>query len=460
MRISVLPLSLAVLGALSLGACGGSGGGSGGGGTSTTPPAAPAPTPGPTATPTPTPAVTFSVVAIGTMPSTVFFDSNGSGIAGDSGDGVSATTVGGEFGRNADVPASHVSGTLPATATVAFLASGRDSATGLPFGGMAAPAGATVISPLSSVIAAQGSEATVRTALGLDSGADAIRAGVSVLAFNPTQNLASGDTLVAHDAARLTSVNVQLLAMALLLKDTNGDPVDRGAPLQMSSGYLAALIREGVGARLNDPAVILAALRRSAWRTSGDSNLTRMADYVAAYIRAMPSLLRTPAEARAWMHAFQFGVLADIQTPNFLSRGTIPDENAIRAVAAAFADAPAPVLSAFFATTDYIQLVDHPIAAMDYRVTLADCLLVPSLPTCNDSMDYSGMTITGGLPAARVTAVSARDPAVLSVVLNADGAIAVSRVGSYLGLTWFTYTAQTPAGLTATGRVYVRVRQL
>lgn len=446
----------AVIAALGSTSCSGGGGS---GGSVTAPPRA-SPSASPTSTPTPAPAaVTFSVVGIGSMYSTVSLDTNGSGVPGDAGDAASATTTKGEFGRDAAVIPNRISGTIPATASVALQAWGRDSVTGLPLTMMNAPAGATVISPYSALVFAHGSESTVRSALGLDAGGDAIRVTLNPLTFNPAQNLESSDPAVVRDAARLTSINVQLIAMAILLKDTNGDWVDRGAPLDLSSHYLAELIREGVGARLTDRGVILAALRKSAYRSLGDANLGLMADYLSAYFRTIPALLHTPAEARAWMHAFQFGVLADIRAPNFLSPSrVIPDETAIQAMAAAYMDAPSPVGTAFFTTTDYRELTNDPAKAMDFHSVLTSCSNDTALPTCNDSEEYFGMEIVAGQPVARVTAATPQDSTRLSVTLNPDGSITMSRVGDFLGLTWFTYTAQMPNSATANGRVYVRMR--
>ncbi|WP_342250705.1 hypothetical protein [Sphingomonas sp. OTU376] len=447
----------ALLAAACLAGC--SGGGSGGGGSVGAPTAAtPTPTPSPTATPTPA-ATMFSAVGIGTLYATVTFDTNGSGNPFDAGDSSTATTAGGEFGRDSGVDPRWTSGTVPATASMAMQAWGRDSVTGLPLTIMNAPAGATVISPYSALVFAHGNEAAVRSALGLASGTDAIRATLNPLTFNPAQNLANSDAAVARDAARMTSVNLQLFVMGILGKATNGDRPDTAGPIDLSSRYLAELVREGVGLRLTDRAVILAALRKTAYKVSGDERLGRMADYISAYFRAIPALLGNPAEARAWMHAFQFGVLADIQAPGFSAPGlVVPDEAAIRATAATFMDAPAPVGTAFFTTTDYRELSNHPIAAMDYRAVLTGCNSHLALPTCNDSEGYLGMNIVDGQPVARVTAVAPKDPAVLSVTVNADGSMTIARVGGFTGLTWFSYTAQMPSGATATGRAYVRMR--
>ena len=438
-----------------LASCGGE---SGSGGPVVTLPT-PTPTPVPTPTPTPT-AVTFSVVAVGGAVAVVSFDTNGTGVAGDAGDAASATTLGGEFGRNAGVPADRITGTIPATANVAMLASViQDPVTGLPFGSMAAPAGATVISPISSLVAAHGDVSAVRASLGLDDGIDAVRSATNVLSFNPAQNLTSGDAAVAQDAARLTSANLQLLVMAILLKNTNGDPEDVGAPLDFSSRYLAELIRDGTGARLTDRAVVLAALRKSAYRNLGETNLGRMADYVSGYFRAMPRLIRTETEARAWMHAFQFKVLADIRAADFLqSHPVMPGEAEIRSAASAFMDAPKPAMTSFYTRTDYRELTGNSIEAQNYRATLDGCLSQYRLPTCNDVIDYSGMEIVDNQPVARITAVNAHDTALLSVLLRADGRVDLARVGTFTGLTWFSYTAQIANGATATGRVYVRVR--
>lgn len=444
---------------ITLAACGGESGQSGSYQPSPPPTNSPAPTPPPPPPPS-SPATIFSVVAIGPMISNVVIDTNNNGLFTDSENSSSATTLNGDFGRDSGVEPRFTFGLIPTSPDFMMEALGRDSLTGFGYSQMRAPAGAIIVSPLSSLIAAHGDERVVRTSLGLDSGLDRLQTQVNLLTFHPSRNINNVNPSIAHDAGRITSINLQLLALATLLKDTNGDPVDWGAPLDRSSQYLAELIREGVELRLTERAIILAALKKSAYRTSGDRNLGLMADYLATYFRAIPSIINEPAVARAWMYEFHFGVLADIKWPDLQHPAfVIPNEAGIANRAQGFLTAPAPQIGPFYAVTDYRELTYHDIPALNYRARLAYCAPPLALPGCNDFIsDYTGIQTLPDQPAARVIAVAPEDTSSLSVILNSDGTLDLARVGQFTGLTYFTYIARLPTGAQATGRTYVRVR--
>jgi hypothetical protein len=139
----------------------------------------------------------------------VNFDSDGTGVFGDAGDALSSTAIDGRIGRSISGLAPAINrGTIPASATVRMEASGLDATTALYFSQMRAPAGATVISPLTALIDAAGSESNVRNALGLDSGANALRGSISLTTFNPALGLSSSDADARHNAMQLTSTTL------------------------------------------------------------------------------------------------------------------------------------------------------------------------------------------------------------------------------------------------------------
>ena len=81
------------------------------------------------------------------------------------------------------------------------------------------------------------------------------------------------------------------------------------------------------------------------------------------------------------------------------------------------------------------------------------CASEPRHPTCNDYQMFAGVG-NGNV----VTSVVAGEPNTIDLVLGPSGSsVTIRRVGSYVGTTYFTYTARSPSGDTATGRVYVRV---
>src|SRR6478609_2922536 len=119
---------------------------------SSSPTPAPSPSPAPTPSPTPT-AARFSVVAVGPVASRVDLDTSGDGIVGNVQDSMTPTTMDGEFGQNVLVSAQPpISGQVPAEPTLRMEAWGVDTTSGFAYINMMAPAGATVISPLSALI--------------------------------------------------------------------------------------------------------------------------------------------------------------------------------------------------------------------------------------------------------------------------------------------------------------------
>ena len=276
----------------------------GGGGDNQPPPVTVPSTPAPTPTPTPPPssAARFLVVAAGAMPAQVRIDSNNNGLFGDAGDALTTTNHAGEFGQGiaAGKPAQSV-GTVPATPLYRMEATGLDSVSGFVFSGMRAPAGATILSPLTTLILAQGSETAVRSALGLAGGTDGLAASNNLLTFDPVSGLRSTDLAMAQDAARITSLNVQLMALAAIAKDTNGDPVDMNVSMVEGSRYLAELINANGTVRLSDKNLLLEVLKKSRYQfgTTGEQ-LDAMATLLAKYFALVPPRLASEQDARAW----------------------------------------------------------------------------------------------------------------------------------------------------------------
>jgi hypothetical protein len=393
---------------------------------------------------------------VGSLLSIIYFDTNGNGLFGDSGDAVTTTSYTGEFGRGFTViePAL-VSGTLPSGPTLRMNALGIDSVTGFVFSHMTAPVGATVISPLSSLIDAQGSEANVRAALALDSGGDALTTQINLLTFNPALNRANTETGAARDAARLTSVNLQLLALASVLKDTNGDPVDYVAPLDKSSAYLAQFITATGSLKLSDSGVIRSLLEKSrAGEIMTSGQLDATASLLAKYMAAIPPHIFTESDARAWAYAFRFYVFPEFRIltstwPNSASARVDAIQPAdIAAAAADFRTAPSPVTGKLMAAPDYRELVSN--SASPYSLTMSDCSVLAALPTCND---WTHLAASPGT----LISIQSSNPNSIAVNLTA-GTVRITRIGTFTGLAEITYTSSSDNGDTTTGIIYVRVR--
>jgi hypothetical protein len=418
-------------------------------------------------TPTPTAGAgntVFAAAALGPMIARISFDSNGSGSFYENGDVLSSTTIDGRFGRSvgALAPTTHI-GTIPASATVRMDATGIDTTTALFFTQMRAPAGATVITPLTTLIDAAGSEARVRSALGLDTGTNALRGNVGLTTFNPALGLASGNADERHNALQLTRLNLQLLAMAAILKDTNGDPVDYSVTLLDSSRYMAQQIAATGQLNLTDPTTIGALLDRSRYQygTPADQR-DALAGLLARYNAAIPTDLADADAVRGWAWGFRFDVMVEFETlssywPNRdAARIAAIDAPQMRRIAAGFAALQAPVPAPFMATPDYAE-----VFASEDSAILSGCNgPTRRYPSCNDMIPFTFERATSTLVSA-----TSSEPLWLAVDLSATATpiepdfLRLRRLGTtFRGPVQVRYRSRLATGETSDGYLFVRVK--
>ncbi|CAD7337591.1 hypothetical protein FIM10_07805 [Sphingomonadales bacterium 56] len=444
-----LPLIAAISVAALLSACGG---GSDGGSSEPTP--APAPTPGLSPTPT-----VFSAVSAGPLLAPISFDLNGDGTT----DATSTTSAKGQFGQGVNVLQSSLGfGTVPTTATGRMsMGWGIDATTGLIVGHMSAPIGATIISPLTTLIDIQGSADSVRRALRLDAGPYAVRSETDLLQFNPALNWQNSDTAISQDAGRLTTINLQLLALAAYFTETPGDPVDVGVSLAKVSQHISGAMVTNATLDLTSQASIVALM--AVLGPAPDLNIPTdwrdaKADLIAKYMTAMPVRIRDEADVRAWAYTFRFFILPELKIldrrwPNPAAARIAAIQPAdIAEVAESFRSVPAPVVGSLMAVPDYREVTDS--SSPPYSLILNDCAaLTPSrLPTCSDWPIFRGPDST------ELTAVQATEPGKLTASLT-KGSIYLNRVGTFTGLTHVTYETRSASGDVATGTIFVRVRE-
>ena len=408
-------------------------------------------------TPSPTPSATYSIAVTGPLIARVVFDSDQNGAFATSGDAVSGTDLDGRLGGGiATLEPQINSGKIPASAGVRIEASGVDTLTGLVFTQMRAPAGATVVSPLTALIDAAGSETAVRTALGLQDGSGTLRGNVNLATFNPASNLNSSDADVRYNAGRLMALNLQLAALARILQNTNGDPVDYPVTFIDGSEIMAQQIAETGQLDFTDPATIKALLKRSRYQYgTPDAQLDAMAALAATYNAAVPTDLVSDENVRGWAWAFRFSVMPDFkilsQSWPSAAAGRIAaiDATQLGQDAAYFASVPGPTPGAYMAVTDYHEYPSPPVL----RETIDGCAGRAVLPSCND---LSFLVPSYG------------DDRLISVESLRPGAIAPSmesnllryrRPGPYYGIVAIKYTSQSDRGELADGIAFVRVRR-
>lgn len=431
---------LASLASLSLALSGCGGGGGEGSGPSN-------PTSGPTGT-TPS-TVRFTASGVGPLAGTIFIDSNGDGTI-QQGEGVTTTNLFGEFGQGIAglLPPG---GTAPAAATVRFEAFGPDTADGFIVSALRTPAGATVISPVTTIIDLVGDQASVRRAFGLSTAGMAIRDGTDLLRFDAAQKLNDADPTTASEAARVTAVNFRILASALLLSRFQGSPVDVGSGTgDEGVRYLAEVIKETGSADMTNKETILRALRKgNGLYPYSAEQLDVAAETFAEFMSTVPTSFPDLATAFRYELAFRFYALAKIKTvfagypsTDIASVRALTVDD-MRGAVALFADTPRPVVgNSFYALPDYQEIRGTsliPLAALTRNDVSAPPFGIGDFPK-----EVIGVSV---------------DPKFngrIAALLSSDG-VRVDTATGFLGYVYFDYRIRS-GGQESTARVHVFVR--
>lgn len=395
-------------------------------------------------------ATIFQVSGTGPLVTLLYFDSNANRVMDD---GWAYSDGNGAVGRTV-VGLATGTATPPSTANVGLLASGVDATTGFFVSGLSAPQGATVVSPVTTIIDLTGDAALVRRGFGLASGSGAIRDATDLLHFASGQNLGSADSAVAQDAARITAVNFRIIALMRLLTRYQGDAVDSGSGVSPDGGqYIAKTLKDTGSADFTSADFVQATLQQSNdqyFLNRKPEQLQVAAELFAKFMRIVPTSLSSQRDLNAYHLAFRFFVLARIK--NIFQSWPVNDEVAparalteadLRAVVARFADAPAPAVGArAYALPDYVELRG--------KTTLAPELLLRN--------DATGFPYGVGSANKTITAVrlDARFAGMVAVRLN-DSGIVLEPTAGYAGDVYFDYTAQS-GGVETSSRVYVRIR--
>ena len=434
-----------------LASCGGESGG----------PAAvtPAPSPTPSASPTPTPAaVTFTAGVGGAISGgVVIFDANGDGTFYAQ-DITTSTDRNGQFGR--DVSGTSSDRELPATAAYAMHGGGTDATTGYGYSAMRAPAGATTLSPATTLLRSLNDDVLAANT-GLFSTARELATFAAVPAMSST------DGAIAAQGRRVTAFNLKLIPYAVFGYTVFGTDAD--GPITFNEGLGVVVERLAAGRTdLNDEATIREILDRTARaQTTSAEGRAAAAQLLARYAEAVDTYLTGADRAAAVQHGLRLIVLPELMG---LFRTNVPNTSSARAITtdsllAAFRDfseIPVPSLA---------DSADHLIAVPNIqsipRAQINDTLILNNdctgsagdSPKCNDRL--VARLSTGPLPASSIAISAVRTPsayaAQLDVVLESDGRLIMRRLNGATGLVWFEYDVIAQNGLRATGRVYVRL---
>lgn len=345
---------------------------------------------------------------------------------------------------------------------------GVDPSTNILYG-FRSSASATLISPVTHMLAIRNDQAALKAQLGLTVGT---AAGFAIdrnfETFNPVSALASADANTNADGERLLARHLRLGAMACAVarlgtgfsqvrfNDCNFDAVaahlaNYPPATAFDEASISALLTSNTGGRVFPAAVISATSR-----------------IIALYLSMIPDRVSSREDLARYQLAVA-GYLVPLvsQISLDLSGTTATQANAItlddmRAVTARYGEALTyPADARYFPAPDFYQLAKGG--------TFVVRAAYPVGSTGSDGpFTYNDAHLEGAdgfyfLPRDVQTLVSVEVPTAnareISAVLNADGSVTMAAVGTFTGVTYFDYVTRHQKGDTARGRVYVLVGQ-
>lgn len=432
--------------------------GCGGGSESSSPPpitiTPPSPSPTPTPAPPPTsPAVAFRASMAGPLVGTVFFDTNGSGILGDTNaigsDLITTTNRAGDFGRDAigRLTATEPPATISSTARV----SGMSALTGFGYSDVRAPLQASVFSPATSLIGITSDDFVPRNS-GLSLSAQ------ELVNFDAYSALSSGDIATQSKARSVTAFNLKLLAHAGYETTGVSSPTD-----VISVGGNLRSVREqlAVGAvDFNSSSSLINILNRSQTATFTDTDGRRAAAHLLArYGEAVDIYLTNSSSIVDIEYGLRLVVLPELRA---LFRANTSPSTRINRILSITTD---DMVSTFanFRSVPTVDVTTAPfVAVADWRSMPLGGVSTAFYPAgcnagelvCNDRNIDVGVGSDG---LARVVAVRVPPAfaAQLAVTLAADGSVSVVKSGTQRALVYFEYDARSSSGFLSTSRAYI-----
>ncbi|OAN57188.1 hypothetical protein A7X12_08160 [Sphingomonas sp. TDK1] len=388
------------------------------------------------------------------MVSQVIFDTNGSGLFGDSVQGNADVGVvsnrSGEFGRDAVGRQSPT--TPPAEASFIGQLSGASALTGFVYTKIGAPLRAAIYSPVTSLFGTT-DERVLATNMGLD------LTGLELGNFDGFAALARPDIATQVRGRQVTALNLKLLAQAGL--ETTGNPTATGAiEVKPNLDAVRAQLLAGP-VNFNAPDSVLQILNRSRRAAfTNDAGRRTAAQLLARFGEAVDRHLTTAARIADIEYGLRLLVLPELDILFNTSAPTAAQISRISAITsddlvAGFLEfgsiQPIAVASATFApVVDYFKIV-----AISQTMLASQCATGTDSPTCNDI----DLTVGGPLNVQAVQLTAVRVPAqfasYLSVTQAADGTLTLRRLASGRRLIWFDYDARDRQGISGTSRAYV-----
>lgn len=449
---------------LSLTGCGGGeGSGATSGGSSS-------PTPASTATPpspTPSPSPTISALSLSPMLARIYFYPNGY----PTWDNMSFIVFSDRQGQypSASPLFSKVEGPVsPEYANFEKSSYGVDPATNI-LSSFRGSATATVISPVTHMLAIRNDQLALKDQLGLTVGTGTgFAIDRNLETFNPVSALSSADANTKADGERLLARQLRLTAMACAVAHL-GRGVSQVRYLDCNFDAVANHLANYPRATAFDESSISMLLTRNAGGTAFPAAvISATSRVITRYLSMIPDRVSSRAELIRYQMAAA-GYLVPLVSEISLDSSTAaasradaitPDD--MRAATARYGEALTyPTDARYFPAPDFYRLTQS--GTFVVRAAFSGGNTGSDGPFTYNDAHLEPADGTYLLPRGLQTLISIEVPAAnageIRAVLNADGSVTMTSLGTFTGVTYFDYVTRHEKGDTARGRVYVWVGQ-
>jgi hypothetical protein len=356
-------------------------------------------------------------------------------------------------------------------ATLEKSASGVDSAAAM-FMSNRAPAGATVVSPLTSLLVGSNTEEKLEAQLGVNGSLFGLSTDRAITTFVPTDALSSTDVTIAADGERLLAHHIRVLAVAAALQPiSDGSLYPSGLKLynlDAMRAYLDVAPPQFLYTNSNMVGLLSSVnlsgvLPATAYRTDV---LSAAAHLVNAYASAVGIRIANRQQATRFILGIWGYLVPEL--------GRLLKANDAATAAEILAVTNQQILDAtqrfneqlpfdpndnFFPAPDFYQVAK----GGTYTVSATSGYDSPDRAFNSNDLHINpnpqgGNNFFPGISQVTAVTVPQINSNEVKAVLNADGTVTIQPTATFTGVTYFDYTVRHTIGDIEQGRVYVRVR--
>jgi hypothetical protein len=453
---------------IALGLTASCGGGSGGGSGTVV-----APTPTPSAAPTPAPAITqYQVEGAGPVIAQVRFYPRGVVVSGGSEYSAFGTDRNGVFYQGLSSQSQIVLpySTIPFVddGSNAIAAFGMDKTSGLLLSQMTAPAGSTVVSPLTTLIYATADQALTKRALQLDTQSFALDDPSRDLRTFSWVRATQGANADVADARRVRAANIRLLAFLYAIQQFQYGPGYSTFYYTTFFGIdvpmLANILKANPTIRLYTNAGAEAVLRALPPNPANsgkyrDDVIAAAAHLITNYSVAIGPIQADDDIAASYMLGIQGHLLRTLweltsaNTADAAARVQAIGVSDIYPAVAPFAEHPALSPNKLFPVPDFFFVASGGTTTIPFYDPFSNS----SVSLASNDMTWFVQPDGYPLSLVGVTVPPRFEPAI-SVTPQTGGALSIQAKAGFSGVAWFDYEVRTPGGISASSRAYVVVK--